>query len=52
MKILTIVKNDRITGVEYGVIEIPDKEDKIQIAYNNMQKKSKQILNKIYTRTK
>ena len=25
MKVLTIIKNDRITGVEYGMVEVPDK---------------------------
>lgn len=25
MKVLTIIKNDRITGVEYGMVELPDK---------------------------
>ena len=25
MKLLTIVKDNRITGVEYGMVEVPDK---------------------------
>lgn len=25
MKVLTIIKNDRITGVEYGMVELSDK---------------------------
>lgn len=25
MKVLTIVKDDGITGVEYGMVELPDK---------------------------
>lgn len=25
MKVLTIIKIDRITGVEYGMVEVPDK---------------------------
>ena len=26
MKILTIVKDDRIIGIEYGIIEVPDEQ--------------------------
>jgi hypothetical protein len=42
MKILTIVKDNRITGVEYGVIEVPDK----QIRKTHEQKVAKE-----YTQT-
>ena len=25
MRVLTIIKDDRITGIEYGMVELPDK---------------------------
>ena len=36
MQIITIVKNDRITGVEYGTVEIPDKEIKVKDTYKKI----------------
>ena len=29
MKILTIVKDDHITGIEYGTVEVPDSNESI-----------------------
>ena len=33
MKVLTIVKDDGITGVEYGVVEVPEKSITTYNAY-------------------
>ena len=47
MKVLTIVKNDHVTGVEYGMVEIGEPVSSIQIRkYNEIKKhKNIQILN-------
>ena len=47
MKVLTIVKNDRVTGVEYGMVEIGEPVSLVHTKkYNEIQKrKNMQILN-------
>ena len=41
MKILTIVKDNHITGVEYGTVEVPDQNEQIwdNRVKNNASKK-------------
>lgn len=51
MKVIGIVENNRVTGVVYGEVEIPDKEIKIKDTYNKMQQKRAQIQANAYKRT-
>ena len=51
MQIITIVKDDRVTGVEYGTVEIPDKEITLKSAYGKIEHKRAQIRNKAFKRT-
>ena len=49
MKVLTIVKNDRITGVEYGMVEIGERIEKQHYAnkyksFQNQFKKTQRIV--------
>ena len=52
MKVIGIVENNRVTGVVYGEVEIPDKEEKAKATYNKIQQKRAQIQARAYRRTK
>ena len=55
MKILTIVKDDRITGVEYGMVEIsatPSKDTKKQLFKTKYADAQFEQLKKVRNRTK
>ena len=47
MKILTIVKNNFITGIEYGVVDVADNQAEIQKALRRNYKNSTSNYNQI-----
>lgn len=45
MKVVGIIKDDKITGVQYGIIELPDPEDKKVASIKRALKKIQEIKN-------